>query len=275
MARQFIPVADPAIVGLVNATNLALAPLLTQAIQGISFGALDQARHMGREYQLLVTHDTGTAVLAAPFQVVGFEGTDPLDVATQMAAWVAAHPALWFSPAFTVGLPAVRYDRQQAGFLFSCTDAVNAPTMWEMGGSGGGGGGDHSLLINRDIIDQHPALAITFDAISHCHDAATTTLDTLKIQVGLGAAAHYEVFVSDVTAPDDGFVLGRFSMATGPAGGAPAVNLTVDCAGANAVPGCTLGAAVLAGNLLFQATVAGLAAGVNVAWRRVNMTPSI
>ena len=277
MARTFIPVADQAITGLVTQINalLGAAPMLTQAIQGVQLGALDMSRHMGREYQVILTHDTGTAVLLSPFQVTGFEGTDPDDVAAQMTAYVAAHPALWFSPAFTVALPAVRYDRQQAGFLFWCSDAVNAPTMWALGGSGGGGGGDHTLLINRSVIDQHPALAITYDAITHCHDAATTVLDSLVLQVGLGAAAHYEVFVSDVADADAGFVLGRFSMATGPAGGAPAINMTIDCSGANAVPGCTLSAGVAAGSLEFRATVAGLAAGVNVSWRRITMTPPV
>jgi hypothetical protein len=276
MPRTFLPAADSSLSDFVARINAALgaAPMLNQAIQGVQIGALDQTRNMGREYQLLLTHDAGTEVLLSPFQVQGFEGTNPNDVAAQMTAWVAAHPALWVAPAYTVGLPAVRYDRHQAGFLFWCADAVHAGDMWEVVG-GAGGGGNHNLLVNRNIINQHPALAVVYDAITLCPDAATTTIDSLVIQAVNGAASHYEVYASDVADPDAGFFLGRFTMATGPAGGAPAVNLVIDVAGANAIPGLTLGASVALGALNFTATVAGLAAGVKLSWRRITMTAPV
>jgi hypothetical protein len=277
MARTFLPIAASNMATLVSDLNLALAAIpADSAIWGAPLSALDQARYQGREYQMVITYDTGAVALATPYLVVGFEGSSPQSVSAQMTAWVAANPAVWVSEGITVALPATRFDRKCAGLLFYCADAVNAATNWMLAGSGGGGGGgDHAVLINRSSVDQHPARAVTYDAITTCPDAATTDLDSIVITAPSPAACLYEFFVFDVAAPDDGYALGRFMCAVGPAGGAVSVNQQIDVAGANPVPGLTLGAVVAAGSLVFQATVAGLAGGAKVAWRRINMTPPI
>lgn len=276
MARVFLPFADATIVSLVTQVNAALTPLLTKAIWGVQVQAIDQARYIGREYQMVLTYDDGTAVLVSPYQVVGFEGADADDVVAQVNAWVVAHPAVWVSPVYTVALPGNRYGKHQAAILFYCADVANAATNWAANGGGGGGGGDHSLLINRDAVDQHPARAVNYDAITTCPDATTTVLDSVKLQAGLGAAVIYEFYIVDTANPDTQTALGRLAASTGPAGAAPAVSRTDLAVVGAGVPEVTLDAVVSGGtDLQFTATVAALAGGAKVAWRRVNMTAPI
>ena len=275
MALSFIPIQDATLQGMVDKINIALTPLTSEALLGVNFQALDQTRLNGRDFLSIITHNTGTAVMSAPFQAVGFEGNDPQDVAAAMAVWVAAHPGYFISPAFTIGLPAARHDRRQAGILFYCTDAANALKNWEASGGGGGTAtNDHNVLTNRGMINQHPTRAITYDAATVCLNAATTILDSLPITPGLGCASSYEFFISDLADPDNGFALGRFGMACGPAGLVVGVNTIIEVVGNNSVPGCTLNCQVVGAVLQFRATVAGLAGGAKVVWRRINMTPA-
>lgn len=276
MARTFLPIAAQNMTALVADLNLALAGIpLDSTIWGAPLNALDQARALGREYQMVLTYDGAGALLASPYLVVGFEGANPQAVADLMTAWVAAHPAVWVSEAIVSALPAARFNPKCAGLLFYCADAVNAAKNWMITGVGGGVFGDHALLINRSSVDQHPARAVNYDSATACPDAATTDLDSIVLTPGVGAACHYEFFISDVAAPDTGYALGRFMAAVGPAGGPVSINQQIDVVGANPVPALSLGAVVSAGSMVFQATVAGLAGGATVAWRRINMTPPI
>jgi hypothetical protein len=143
VARTSFAVQATSMAELSLKANLALLSYTSHVIKTAIFLAVHKERRTGSTYRLVIEIETGGAAQSAPFRVVGFDGGSHTASTAAFTAYVAANPALFITPPFSCFLPddsgSYTNDSPVAGF--TCTDAVNGASNWQVQGSGGGGGG--------------------------------------------------------------------------------------------------------------------------------------
>lgn len=95
MARTVIGLLDTQSSSLVTAANAALAALTNPTIRGCELNVWRMQRRPGVQYRLLITYDTGGAVLATPFTITLTEAATMAALVTALNTAYAA--AVYFS----------------------------------------------------------------------------------------------------------------------------------------------------------------------------------
>ncbi len=97
MARSFVIVEKPGSAAFILAMNTALALLTDPVIVGVSYNVDERQRRDQRQYSGVISYDTGGSALATPFLVSVLEANSPAELATALAAFVAANPAAFIA----------------------------------------------------------------------------------------------------------------------------------------------------------------------------------
>lgn len=195
MAVQILTIVGESLQTLLDNANTALAALLDRAITRVEFQLAETPRGVGREYRLVLSHVTAASPVSSAFYAAGYESSTPQGLNTSLTALIATLPANFISAAYVAQIISNgRYIKHCAGIIFTTTDTTQGPLNWQAGGgsSGGGGGGDHSTLTSRDLINQHPAKAVSMDAATVLANGANV-VDMVTAVGWRGCTWHVEM----------------------------------------------------------------------------------
>jgi hypothetical protein len=109
-----------------TAVDAALAALTNPTIRGLKINVRNLQRRIGREYNVLLTYDTGGSALATPFHMKLFEYATPEALLTALQAYISGNSYFFAAPFLYVIDDTVHTPLYGAMLLYNTTTGASA-----------------------------------------------------------------------------------------------------------------------------------------------------